>query len=153
VTFTSAGATATHWDFGDGSTADRASVSHAFGASGAFTVKVTSTDAVGNATTATRTIQVTTQGAPGGGTITVAPPPPGTVKPCNVPSLKGLTKAKAKAKLKARHCALGKTITPKKLRKTKGLVVVKQSRKAGTVTKAVAKVNVTLGTKPKAGRR
>ena len=39
-----------HWAFGDGGTASGGAVSHAFGSAGAFTVTVTATDGVGNAT-------------------------------------------------------------------------------------------------------
>jgi PKD domain len=47
-----------HWAFGDGGTAVGGAVSHAFGSAGAFTVSVTATDGVGNATTATRPVLV-----------------------------------------------------------------------------------------------
>ena len=47
-----------HWAFGDGGTASGGAVSHAFGSAGAFTVTVTATDGVGNATADTRPILV-----------------------------------------------------------------------------------------------
>ncbi|HXS33957.1 MAG TPA: PKD domain-containing protein [Solirubrobacterales bacterium] len=47
------------WNFGDGTTATGGAVSHAYAAAGAKTVTVTATDAVGNATSQTRTISVT----------------------------------------------------------------------------------------------
>lgn len=46
-----------HWDFGDGATADGASVSHTFADAGARTVTVTATDGVGNQ--ATRSLAIT----------------------------------------------------------------------------------------------
>ncbi len=46
------------WGFGDGSTASGASVSHAYGAAGVYTVTVTATDGAGNAVSTQRTIQV-----------------------------------------------------------------------------------------------
>jgi hypothetical protein len=49
----------TSWTFGDGRGATGPSVSHAFGTAGTYVVTVTSTDALGNATTARRTITVT----------------------------------------------------------------------------------------------
>jgi PKD domain len=52
------GAATVRWDFGDGSQATGASVSHTFGSAGTATVTVTATDSVGNATTQTRTITV-----------------------------------------------------------------------------------------------
>ncbi len=55
-----------HWSFGDGAAASGGAVSHAFGAAGAFDVTVTATDAVGNASSATRPILVA-----------AGPPPPG----------------------------------------------------------------------------
>ena len=47
------------WSFGDGQAAAGAAVSHAFGSAGAFDVTVTATDAVGNATSATRPVLIT----------------------------------------------------------------------------------------------
>jgi PKD domain len=52
------GNTTISWDFGDGSQADGAAVSHVFGAPGASTVTVTATDAVGNTVSLTRTVSV-----------------------------------------------------------------------------------------------
>jgi hypothetical protein len=46
------------WSFGDGASAQGAAVTHTFGASGAFDVSATATDAVGNASSATRPILV-----------------------------------------------------------------------------------------------
>jgi beta-lactam-binding protein with PASTA domain len=68
---------------------------------------------------------------------------------CKVPSLTNHTKAGAKAMLRRAHCVLGKVTTPKKYKNRKGLVIRRQSRKAGTKTKAGAHVSVTLGVKPK----
>lgn len=62
--------TTVSWDFGDGSHATGASVSHVFGTPGPTTVTVTATDGAANTTTQTRTITVTP--AP----VTPAPPPP-----------------------------------------------------------------------------
>jgi PKD domain-containing protein len=142
----------TTWDFGDGSAAATgASVQHTFAAAGAYDVKVTATDSAGNAASATRRVTVAAAaGAP-------APPAPPIVKPalvkCKVPSLKNLTVTRAKSKLKSAHCALGKVTTPRKLKHKRGLVIRSQSRKAGTSTTSGAKVNVTLGTKPKAKKK
>ena len=46
------------WNFGDGTTATGSAVTHVFGAGGAFNVLFTATDAVGNATSATRPIVI-----------------------------------------------------------------------------------------------
>ena len=48
----------TAWQFGDGATASGAEVSHAYEIPGTYTVAVTATDAVGNATTETRTVAI-----------------------------------------------------------------------------------------------
>jgi hypothetical protein len=53
------------WSFGDGTNGAGDAVSHAFGGAGAFTVTATATDAVGNATSADRSVLVS-----------AAPPPP-----------------------------------------------------------------------------
>ncbi|WP_027007636.1 PKD domain-containing protein [Conexibacter woesei] len=159
------------WDFGDGQTAGGARVSHTYAAAGTYTVTATLTDAAGNTdpATATRTVVVAQAPAPpstgdtGQETRTPAPAPmpspaprPATPKPaphaaaqCKVPSLAGLTTAAAKKKLAAAHCRLGTVTTPKRYKKSKGLVIRAQSRRAGTRTAAGAKVSVTLGVKPK----
>jgi PKD domain len=49
---------ATTWSFGDGSSAEGASVAHTFATPGTYTVSVTSTDAEGNATTRSGSIAV-----------------------------------------------------------------------------------------------
>ena len=56
------------WEFGDGSVAQGATVTHAYAAAGTFTVTVRARDAAGNTATATRA-------------ITVADPPPAAVAP------------------------------------------------------------------------
>jgi PKD repeat protein len=144
---------APRWDFGDGAGADGASVSHTYNNPGTYTVKVTATDAVGNAVSATRSIVVSA--AP----VASVPPPatttptkPITVPPateCKVPKLTGLTYARAKAKLTSAHCKVGKTRKPKGHKTTKNLVVKTQSRRAGTSTTAGAKVDITMKVKPK----
>jgi PKD repeat protein len=65
--------TSTVWSFGDGVTASGASVSHTFAAAGSYAVSVTTTDAVGNASTRTGTTVVAA--AP------VVTPPAATPKP------------------------------------------------------------------------
>jgi len=62
---------------------------------------------------------------------------------CNVPSLKGLTKALAARVLAIARCELGKA-TKKKAKKGKRGTVIKQSKKAKSVLPAGSKVNVTL---------
>lgn len=80
--------------------------------------------------------------------ITVAAPTATsrTAARCTVPNLRNLTLAKARSRLKAKRCAVGKVKKPKRVKK--GLVVRKQSRKAGTTVKSGTKVNLTLGRKP-----
>jgi hypothetical protein len=145
----------TSWDFDDGSGATGgASVSHTFAAAGGYDVKVTATDSAGNATSATRHITVAAAaGAPTPLPQTLPGLTPKAAAKCKVPSLKNLTITRAKAKLTSGHCKLGKVTTPRKLKHKKGLVVRSQSRKAGSSTANGAKVNVTLGTKPKPKRK
>ncbi len=59
------------WSFGDGTSASGAQVSHAYAASGVYTVTVTAHDGLGNATSSTYSITVTP--AP------FSPPPPASV--------------------------------------------------------------------------
>ncbi|HKG01887.1 MAG TPA: PKD domain-containing protein [Conexibacter sp.] len=67
----------TSWDFGDGTPAvGGASASHAFARAGTYSVTVTATDVVGNATQATR--QIAIAAAPG---ATPPPPPRAAPKP------------------------------------------------------------------------
>ncbi len=70
-----ASAFTTSWAFGDGQTATGGSVTHAYGAPGAFTATVTTTDAVGNASSRSGTVQVTAAPA-ATATPTSSPGPP-----------------------------------------------------------------------------
>jgi hypothetical protein len=54
----------TSWSFGDGATATGAMLTHTFATPGTFTADVTATDALGNATSASRTITITPAAAP-----------------------------------------------------------------------------------------
>jgi hypothetical protein len=126
-----------NWSFGDGSApATGAQVSHAFTKPGTFTVTVTATDAVGNASTATLHV-----------TVTASPP----VAQCVVPKLKGKSLSKAKGLLTKAHCALGKVHKPKPRKHHKlGKVVVKRSSPgAGATLPAGTKVSLTLTKAPK----
>jgi beta-lactam-binding protein with PASTA domain len=64
-----------------------------------------------------------------------------------VPKLTGLTLARARVKLKAARCALGKVTRPRRARP--GLVVRSQRPAAGRTGAAGLKVALTLGPKPK----
>ena len=55
------------WAFGDGGVASGASVTHAFGAPGSFTVQLTATDAAGNGATTAKQVDVSAPGGGGGG--------------------------------------------------------------------------------------
>jgi hypothetical protein len=142
------------WDFGDGGGSTGAGVTHTYNNAGTYTVKVTATDAAGNATSATRSIAV--------GAAPVASVPPATTKPptlggvpikkatrCKIPKLTGLSYTRAKAKLISAHCKVGKTKKPKGHKTTRNLVVKTQSRRAGTSTAAGAKVDITMKAKAK----
>jgi hypothetical protein len=65
-----------------------------------------------------------------------APVTPAVAAVCVVPETKGLTRAKARAKLKQAHCRIGKA-------RGRGRVV-RQSRKAGRTLPAGTRVNLTL---------
>jgi PKD domain len=53
-----------HWDFGDGTTGDGASLTHTFPLAGTFTAKATATDAAGNSSAGTSDVQVSTPAGP-----------------------------------------------------------------------------------------
>jgi hypothetical protein len=67
-----------HWDFGDGSSADGASVSHAYTSAGLFTVTVIATDRAGNTSSLSRAITVigppSTSTGSGGPVVTLKMP-------------------------------------------------------------------------------
>lgn len=140
-----------HWDFGDGTAgADGATATHTYATAGTYTVKVTATDTAGNESTATRTVTVAAApGAPAGPPVVTRPPVAARTPVCKVPSLRNATLTQARARLRSAHCALGKVTTPRKLKKHRGLVVRGQSRRAGSSTRSGAKVDVTLGVKPR----
>ena len=71
-------ATSISWAFGDGASATGSSVSHAYGTPGVYTVTAIATDAVGNASSATRLVQVTN-------------PPPAVVVPASKPGAISIT--------------------------------------------------------------
>jgi hypothetical protein len=73
-------------------------------------------------------------------TANASPPAPPS-SGCVVPKLAGKSLAKAKAKLAAAHCSLGKVLRPKRGR---GLVVRSSSPAAGSTLAAGAKVGVRL---------
>jgi hypothetical protein len=128
------------WDFGDGTTGQGASVGHIYVKPGTYDVRVTATDQAGHAVSETRRIA-----------IGLTPTDPGPVAPkprrCKVPKLTGRSYASARARLTSAHCKMGRARKPKGHKTTKNLVVARQSRKAGAVTKAGAKVDVVLRVK------
>ena len=58
ATDTWSGPVTLHWDFGDGQSADGASVAHAFDSAGSFAPKLVATDAAGNTATVSSAVQV-----------------------------------------------------------------------------------------------
>jgi beta-lactam-binding protein with PASTA domain len=65
---------------------------------------------------------------------------------CKVPKLAGLTLAKAKKRLRASGCGVGKVTRPKgRTRKGFRLVVKRASRKPGTIRRKGSAVGLTLG--------
>jgi len=92
-----AAASGTSWDFGDGSSSTGTSVSHTYATAGTYTVRVSSTDAVGNVTSTTRPVEVASASTPGTGageppstttttTTSPEPPPTTTTEPPSPPS-------------------------------------------------------------------
>jgi hypothetical protein len=77
------------WDFGDGATATGGNATHAFAVAGSYPVKVTATDALGNASVKSATVAVIApptdpgpgNGGGGGGGTTTTPPPTITAPP------------------------------------------------------------------------
>ena len=65
---------------------------------------------------------------------------------CKVPRLRKLTLAKARKRLKAAGCRVGKVRKPRGVKASR-LVVRKQSRRAGSTASRSAKVNLTLARK------
>jgi hypothetical protein len=81
------------------------------------------------------------------------PPPP--LVQCVVSKLKGLSLEKAKSAIAKAHCKVGKVGKPKakKGKKLGPLVVKSSSPAAGAVKPEGTKVNLTLGPKPKKGKK
>ncbi len=159
--------TATTWSFGDGGTADGATLTHTYASSGTYTVTVWATDAAGNTASASR--QLTVQAAPviacaASAALRACPScgaaaGPGAAVPacfvpvCRVPHLKGLGRKAAASRLQAAECRLGKVKIPRRYRRGRRLVVATQSVRAGQTLAFGASVAVTLGPAPPAHRR
>jgi PKD repeat protein len=79
------------WDFGDGSSATGASVTHAYGAAGTYTVKLTATDGSANTTVVSRTLTIAA--APSTVITTPAPAPPVVASPAKKAANVVITKA------------------------------------------------------------
>lgn len=93
----------------------------------------------------------TTAGPPAGTTTTTTTktPPPSTPAPtCTVPATKGLTVAKAKAKLRAAHCKAGSTVKAHSKTVRNGRVIG-TSPKAGSKILRTTAVSVRVSTGPK----
>ncbi len=86
--------------------------------------------------------------APGPATTHTLPAP---ALRCRVPRLSGSTLKRARERLRQAHCGLGRVKRPRHSRGT--LVVRGQSHSAGVSLAADAKVNLTLGTPPRAPAR
>jgi hypothetical protein len=107
---------------------------------GQHTIEYWGEDQLGQQEATHHTAQVTVQGS-----CSSVPPH------CNVPQLKGKTRAKARKLLSKAHCALGRVKKPKH---HKGKLVVKaQSPAPGTVLANGASVSVKLGPKPHRKKR
>jgi len=82
------------------------------------------------------------------GSCSTAPPPPPPFKPpCVVPKVIGAKLATAKARIKARHCRVGKLTYIKSTKRKKGKVI-RELPKAGKHLGINARVNLWLGKGP-----
>jgi hypothetical protein len=117
------------WTFGDGRGAGGAHVSHTYGRAGHFTVAVSQSDALGNPSSASRSITIVTR--------------------CIVPRVVGKSLLKAKAALKRAHCRAGTIYRAYSAKVGRGRVVSQKAR-AGRVLALNAKVGlvVSLGRRP-----
>ncbi|HEX4718261.1 MAG TPA: S8 family serine peptidase, partial [Thermoleophilaceae bacterium] len=86
--------------------------------------------------------------AVGGSCGTTPPPPPPFKPPCVVPNVIGAKLATAKARIKARHCRVGKVSYVKSTKKKKGKVI-KESPKASRRLGNNGKVKLWLGKGPR----
>jgi hypothetical protein len=130
-----------HWSFGDGTSADGTTVGHAYGSAGTFSVTVSSSDAVGNQSSATRSVTIAAPPPP--------PPPPPPPTQCRVPKVLRLRLAVAKRAITRAHCRTGK-VAKRYSRKVKKGRVLAQNPRAGVRRAANARVNlvVSRGRKP-----
>jgi subtilisin family serine protease len=82
----------------------------------------------------------------GGCSATPPPPPPPAFTPpkCLVPNVLGKTLRKAKARIEARHCRVGKVTRTTSSKRRKGRVL-REKPKAGKRLTSGAKVNLTIG--------
>jgi PKD domain len=154
------------WSFGDGASGTGGTLTHRYAKPGTYTVTVTATDAVGNATSASREIAVAPQLAvcadsaaparyycpPFGGCGARACPPPLQLR-CTVPHLKGLSRSAAQSRLRTANCRLGSVSVARRYRHAKRLVVASQSIKAGSRIAADASVAITLAPRPRPRHR
>jgi hypothetical protein len=120
------------WSFDDGTTANGATVSHAFATAGSHTGALTVTDLSHRAAFAFAVVGVTTPPAP-------AP----AQRSCRVPKLKGRTLKAAKVSLTKAGCGLGK-VRRRHSRTVRRNRVSAQSPKAGTARAPGARVALTI---------
>jgi hypothetical protein len=122
------------WDFGDGSSATGAAVTHAYAGVGTYTVKATATDAHDNTSVVKRTLTITP--AP----VTVGPPSPPSIAPPAVTPPATVKPASAALKVtgafrKGAKVVVSGTITAK----AAGKVTVAYAQKVGRKTITVKK--------------
>jgi hypothetical protein len=147
----------TTWSFGDGASGEGGTLSHTYAKSGTYTVTVTATDAVGNATSASRQVTVSPALLPCPVSVAACPQPPGCgLYPacplplrCVVPRLRGLSRGAAERRLRAAYCRLGKVSVARRYRHAKHLVVSSQSVRAGRSIAYGTSVAVILKLRPR----
>jgi hypothetical protein len=139
------------WSFGDGTIASGASVSHAYGAQGTYTVSVEQGDALGNTSTASRYVSISAPPPPPPPAAPppslppppTSPPPPTQVARCVVPNVKGKTLMQARKLLNAGRCALGR-VSRKYSARVKLGRIISQSRRPSARFARGTKVNVVV---------
>jgi PKD domain len=128
------GATAA-WDFGDGTTASGATVTHSYAAAANRTATVTVTDGAGNTATASGPVSVTTAPAPGGGAGADASPGPRALADTRAPVLSAVAIAARRFRV-----APGRTALAARARTPRGTRVSWRLSEAGTIRFVLTRV-------------
>jgi hypothetical protein len=115
-------------------------------------VSATSTASCGSySNTSSYTMDYGGSGHATAGVTVVCPPPPPPPPPpvkCHVPRVIGLKLAKAKTRIRARHCRVGKLTRKFSSKRKKGRVIAQRPRRGKTLRRN-SKINLTVGKGPR----